>query len=614
MGFNSVYTGKMNKITPIAVVLATVLGVQGCNTTKQQQTMSDQPINPQDGITTTDQKVANTPTRPNSTAAVAKADPVTHRQFSTDTLYSLLVAEIAASRQQFDLTLDNYIHQANITNDKQIIARAARIAQYFRAKQESLDMGLMWLKHEPNSLEAITLVANAWLELGNPVNALNYTERLFPLTTPEGRRDIGALTETIANFSKQADSAQVTLLTQRFTELQAQHPQLAGIQVGLSILHQVQGRLDQAQYWAEQALLLEPVRTSAIIQEAVVLQQTDNPQYAVSRLKTQLDKYPSNSRLRLVYARLLTQVDIDEAYRQFTQLSEQSPNQLDLKFSRALIATELKEVPVAKKLLEELLALGYRPDTTQFYLGHTYELEQQNEKALALYLAIEQGDNFLPAQNRAGRLLIKQGKLEQAGALFSSLRQRYHDKRQQLYVNESDVLIQSKHYDRALTVLTEGIRYFPDNTSLRYNRSTIYEKKDQLALMESDLRHVLTIDPDNVSALNGLGYFLATRTTRYQEAFILIEQALAIRPQDAAIIDSMGWVTFKLGRLDESIAYLRKAFAMFPDPEVAAHLGEVLWSSGQQQEAREIWNNSLKKHPGSSYITETMNRLGVEAR
>lgn len=612
----------MNKITPIVLLLVTALGVQGCKTTQQQRSSSLGSAQENQGklATTPVETPATTKSTDNSTktntnaqtkAAPKPSKPTQYRQFPTDTLYSLLVAEIAASRQQFDLTLDHYIHQANNTNDKQIIARAARIAQYFRAKQESLDMGLMWLKHEPENIEALTLVANAWLELDNPIKALEYTERLFPLTSLEGGQDIGTLIETIANFSKQANSDQVQQLIQRLTELQPQHPTLAGIQVGLSVLYQVQGNLEQADYWVQQALAQEPNRATAIIQDAVLLQQSNNSQQAADKLKAQLDKHPSNSRLRLVYARLLTQLDIEEAYRQFTLLSEQSPNQLDLKFSRALIATELKNTPIAQKLLEELLALEYRADTTRFYLAHNYELQKHLDEALAHYLKISDGENYLPAQSRAGRILIKQNQLAQANIIFNQLRNKYPEKQQQLYINESDVLIQSKHYDQALVLLTKAIERFPDNTGLRYNRSTIYEKQNRLVLMESDLRHVLTIDPDNVSALNGLGYFLATRTDRYDEALALIEKALAIRPQDAAIIDSMGWVSFKLGRLDEALAYLRKAFAIFPDPEVAAHLGEVLWVRGQQQEAKDIWQGSLQQHPDSQFVKDTMKRLGV---
>ena len=161
-------------------------------------------------------------------------------------------------------------------------------------------------------------------------------------------------------------------------------------------------------------------------------------------------------------------------------------------------------------------------------------------------------------------------------------------------------------------MLTEGVRQYPDDITLRYNRATLYEQSNQLALMESDLRHILSLEPDNASALNALGYFLTTRTDRHQEALLLIEQALDLQPDDPAIIDSMGWVLFNLGRIDEAIVYLRKAFERFPDPEIAAHLGEALWVNGNKQEARGIWQQNLVDNPDDSRILDTMERLRVE--
>jgi len=250
------------------------------------------------------------------TIAPSITPPIHYRQFPIDTLYSLLVAEVAASRQQFEVTLDNYVSQANLTNDKNVIARSARIAQFFRAKQESLDMGLLWLQHEPNNTEAITLVANAYLELRQPLKALDYTERLLAdsQSTGDAKRDSGALMETIANFSKQANNETLDTLIQRFLALSIRHPELAGIKVGLSVLHQSKKSIEPAFRWVNQALKQEPKRTSAIIQEILLLQQSQQTELAITKLNAQLERDPTNSRLRLIYARLLTQTDTNKAY------------------------------------------------------------------------------------------------------------------------------------------------------------------------------------------------------------------------------------------------------------------------------------------------------------
>jgi tetratricopeptide (TPR) repeat protein len=544
---------------------------------------------------------------------------VAQGSFSTDTLYSLLVAEVAASRQQFTLTLKNYVEQARETDDKAIIARAARIAQFFRAQEDTLEMGLLWLAHDENNIEAITLVANTYLEQGEPLIALDYTEKLLlhfsqeeqQNPTKKPTKDSGAFTETIANLSKQADKDTITTLIQRFQQLAILYPTVTGIKVGLSVLHQTDGSADDALAWAQRALAQEPARTPAIIQEVLLLQQSQQSALAISKLETQLKKDPSNSRLRLVYARLLTTNNVEGAYEQFTLLSKESPKQFDLKFSRAILATELNKVLIASGLFEELLTVNYREDNVNFYLGHIAESLDKLPSALGYYQAVKAGENLFPSKNRAARVMILQGDIAAAQSVFAQLRQQSPKKTEQIYVTESNLLVQNKADDAALVILNIAINEFPDNNDLRYNRSTVYERQDKLALMESDLRHILSIDPDNALALNGLGYFLSIRTERYEEAFQLISRALELKPNDAAIIDSMGWVAFKMGRIDEAVSYLTKAFELYPDPEVAAHLGEALWSKGDKQAAKTLWENSLNDNPDAPEILETLKRLGV---
>lgn len=593
----------MDKLFATACTLSLLVLLEGCsNVPEKAVTIEDSPAN-------------TTPIVAEAVKAKPIAVPIEYRNFPTDTLYSLLVAEIAASRQDFDTTLQQYTEQAHITNDKAVIARAARIAQFFREQDQSLEMGLLWIKQQPDNIEANTLVANAYLELNKPLLALEQTEKLLALLHPApsetSQRDGGAFTETLANFSKRSNKETRALLIQHFNRLLKQYPALTGIKVGLSVLHQANNELDQAFIWVNQALSQEPERISAIVQEVLLLQQSKQIPLAISKLKVHLDKSPNNNHLRLIYARLLTTTDINEAYKQFTLLSEQSPRQLDLKFSRALLATELGKMQEAKPLLTELLSVNYQTDTVGFYLGHTEESLLNINAALDYYLSVKQGDNYFPAQNRAAGLLIKQGKIGEAQTLFANLRTNHPKRKEQLYVGESNLLVQNKADNTALALLNKAINEFPDSIDLRYNRSTLYERRDQLALMESDFRHILAIDPNNVHALNGLGYFLSIRTQRYEEAYALIAKALTLKPGDAAIIDSMGWVAFKMGRFDEALAYLHEAFALYPDPEVAAHLGEVLWAKGQKQEAKNIWETNLTKNPKAPEILETLKRLGV---
>ena len=551
-----------------------------------------------------------------TSAPVAAAKPlVRYGNFPTDTLYALLVAEMAASRRQFDVTLDNYVAQANMTNDLGVIARAARIAQFFNADQQALDMGLLWLEREPENIEANTLVANAYLVLKQPLKAVAHLEALLNKSTTQEHKALhatqAAMADTIANSARRTDPTTRQALIKRYQQLSLQYPHFVNIKTGLSVMTLAEGDRDTAMGWVEQALELDPDNTSAIIQQVTLLQQKQQLALATEILQEKLAQQPKNSRLRLTYARLLTQTDIEAAYTQFTLLSEASPKQLDLLFSRALIAAELNKLEEAQPLLERLLAVNYRPDATRFYLGHVAESQNKTQLALTYYLAVTQGADLLSARNRAGRIMIQQGDLAQAKQLFTALRASHPKQKAAIYVTESDLLILSKHIDESLMLLNQALDEFPDNFDLRYNRSTIYEQQDKLALMESDLRHILTLDPNNATALNGLGYFLSTRTQRFDEALVLIQKALTIKPKNPAILDSMGWVLFKLGRHQEAITYLQQAFDIFPDPEIAAHLGEALWVTGKTQAAKTIWQNNLQQNPDDARIIDTLKRLDV---
>ena len=558
----------------------------------------------------------------------ATAPPENTPRFPIDTLYSLLVAEVAASRRQYDTTIDNYVEQSKETGDKSIIIRATRITQFLRAHQDSIDMGQLWLEQDPKNREALTTVANSYIELQQPLKALDYTEQLIesyqsgstPSSTDvspsKGKTnnstlDGGALVETIANHSRKSPPEILSTLIQRIQQLSDSHPTLAGIKVGLSILYQAAGQNDLARDWINRALAQEPSRTTAIIQEVRLLQSTQQNELALSKLEQHVQDSPNNHRIRLVYARLLSQSNIPLAYTQFTLLSEQAPQQLDLRFSRALLATELEKLDVALPLFESLLAERYQIDSVNFYLGHIYDLQEDSDTALNYYLAIKEGNNYLPSQYRIAKIHLNNQQIEKAQLLFSDLHQQLPDKTELLYTDEASLLVKHEANTEALTLLNKAITLFPDNPTLRYERATVYERQDNLDLMEKDFRHILNQDPINVAALNGLGYLLTIHTTRYDEAHQLISKALELSPDDASIIDSMGWVLFKKGNTEEAITHLQKAYIQLPDPEVAAHLSEALWANGEQDAAKAILQESLKNNPDAEEILDTLQRLGI---
>jgi tetratricopeptide (TPR) repeat protein len=279
--------------------------------------------------------------------------------------------------------------------------------------------------------------------------------------------------------------------------------------------------------------------------------------------------------------------------------------------SLALINREIGDSQEAKTYLRQLLELGQRVDEAYYYLGRMAEDEGNLPAAVSSYAQVSEGREFLSANNRIGEILISAGELDQSRAWFEQQRQRHPRQREQLYGIEAELLRGAGELQASMGVLNRGLAELPDSDSLRYSRSLVGEQQDNLALMESDLRAILARDPNNATALNALGYSLANRTDRYAEAHDLIARALALQPNEPAILDSMGWVLYRQGRYEEALGYLQRAYAAFPDPEVAAHLGEVLWVTGDTEAAAAIWRGALSQDPGHEVLASTLRRLGV---
>jgi tetratricopeptide (TPR) repeat protein len=208
-----------------------------------------------------------------------------------------------------------------------------------------------------------------------------------------------------------------------------------------------------------------------------------------------------------------------------------------------------------------------------------------------------------------GQLYLDGEESEKFAAYFDQMRSRYPERSERLFGIEADLLSRSGDLEGAVVALSRGLDTNPESASLRYARAMLGEQLDNLTLMERDLKAIIASDPENATALNALGYTLADRTQRFDEAYELISRALALQPGEPAILDSMGWVLYRKGEYAEAIGYLERAYAAFPDPEVAAHLGEVLWVSGDTDGAVKIWEAALEEAPDHEVLVTTIRRL-----
>ncbi len=547
-----------------------------------------------------------TPPVEDPTVVAAHAQPEVYRAFSEETLLSLLVAELAGQRNRFDIALENYVEQANATQDAGVAERGFRIAEYLGAEQAALDTSLLWAKTAPNNIDAQRAAAVQLARAGRYDESMVFMEQVL-------QRQGDTHFDFLALSAAETDPDTRAGLLQSFDRLQVKYPDNSQLQFGKALLLQQDGRAQEALALLEQ----QPRKTrpiASILLHARLLQSLERNAEALPLLEKGIELHPDDKRLRLTYARLLVAEDrLDDARGEFSALLQQHPNDDDLRFSLALVCLEAEAWKEAIVYLEELVERGSHVEAAHFNLARAHEELGDTSSALNEYALVGPGNDYLPAQARQSELLFKQQRGAEAAERLRQARDTQPDYAIQLYLIEAEAWSKQQDTERAWQLVQHALEQFPEDLNLLYTRAMLAEKRNDLALLEQDLRFILEREPDNAMALNALGYTLADRTTRYAEAKELIEQAHQLNPDDPAILDSLGWVNYRLGNLDEAERLLRQALEKFPDHEVAAHLGEVLWAQGKQKEARKLWREALKQQPDSEILRSTLQRLtGVE--
>ncbi|RLQ21395.1 tetratricopeptide repeat protein [Seongchinamella sediminis] len=526
------------------------------------------------------------------------------RAIPADSVYPLLVAEFAIRRRDYQTALDNYLQQASKLQDAGVSRHATHLAQFTENDEQALAAVQLWLAQEPGDLEANNTAAILLARTRQPVAAL-------PHMAVVARGGKQANFPLLLQGFDQLTAEQQSQLVKGLNDMLAEFPRDPALLLTMALINTEFEQYPQALARLKSLFQVEPGQHQALLLEARILTQTGaSDPYA--RIEKALAANPEDSRLRLEYARLLTSSDIEAARSQFELLSVQSPGDADLLLSLALINREIGDDLAARAYLNKVLATGRRQDEAYYYLGRIAEDQQQPSEALEFYMKIGDSRQYLAASQRIGRILVEGGQIDASYAWFARQRREQPTRSEQLYGIEADILSTAGAGLAAMAVLNAGIEDFPDSASLRYARSMLGQQQDDLALMEADLRAILARDPNNATALNALGYTLADQTSRFDEAYKLISRALELEPDEPAILDSMGWVLYRQGKYESAIEYLTRAYAAFPDPEVAAHLGEVLWVSGNTEKARQVWRGALLKDPQHPVLRETLERLGVD--
>jgi tetratricopeptide (TPR) repeat protein len=549
-------------------------------------------------------QIAAEPSIPSDAIPVSVPSP--RHELDGDLLYSILVGEMAARERDYGLAFTQYLRAARLSGDPRLAELAARSAVSLDDPEAGRRATALWIALAPDALKARQLAAYVAVRSGDRDTALLQLRRVVELSDDPGE---GYMAAAQLVTSTEDPKERLALMQ----ALVGEEVDDADAQLALATLAAAADEVDLAFDSARRAAELRPgwSRPPLLIGRLLIdLGRFDEARAEMeSSLKTMT--LQEAQQLRLVYARLLLDADAeDEALAMFDAVLELEPDQTEALFAAAVLHLQRKDLTEAREYLTRLQSLGKRRNDAAFLLGQLEDEAGDPDQALDWYQQVR-GRNAADAQLRIAAIYAAQGKMKQAREILQRLRDQSPEDQPMLFMIEAELLRDQDLDGEALDVYSAALERYPDSGDLLYARALHAVELGQVDVLERDLRHLLISDPDNADALNALGYTLADRTDRLAEAYSFIERALQLRPDEPAILDSMGWVLYRLGKAEQAEPYLRRALEMTFDAEIAAHLGEVLWAMGRRDDARSVWEKAMDEDPKHEYLLRVIGRHRV---
>lgn len=516
-------------------------------------------------------------------------------------LYHAIVAEIAGHRGALEESVRHYREVIRESDQLPLIRRAARIMSFAKDFEAADEAVHKWLALTPENMEAHQIAITINLNRGDIVGATEHLEWVLQHSGKSAFKVIASLLGRMNNSDAALRAMEVIL---------SRHSGNAEAHVVYARMAFNAKKYEKAAFSARRATTLRPDDIEAQILVARSRIELGEVEQALDDLGKVVEQSSGNHELRLSYARLLVSSNrFESAIRHFKVLIKQAPEDVDLLYSTALVVLQIKNFSEAEQYFNKLLALESHVQESRYYLGRLEEDRKRYQAALDWYSQAEEGALYIESQMGAARVMAKLGDVKKARGAYENLRSEHVNLATRIWLSESDMLRELKQDQAAYDLLSLAVKKYPDDMELLYSRALTAESIDRIDILEQDLKVVLQNQPDHVHALNALGYTLADRTNRYIEALEYIKQALKLDPTDPAIIDSMGWVHYRLGNLEKALEYLHRASAEFQDSEISAHLGEVLWVSGNQDEATKVWDRALDEYPDSDILINVIRRF-----
>ena len=533
-------------------------------------------------------------------APVAAPDPL-----SEEAVYGVLAGEYLGAEGDLTGAADEYLEAALSSTDPEIARRATQVAFAAESWQQAVMAADRWALLAPDSVPAHESAATAMLRVGDYLGAEYQLQRILELLDDSGDAWL-LVSRILAQFGEPEPAAEV--MDQLVAARPASDP--ADVDFARSKLALQGRRLPDAFEFARRTVERYPDRLDYLTWAGRVALNLNLTPTAIEYVRRAWRLEPDNQDVALAYADLLARDGQFDVAREVMQALPRAP---DVMLSRVLFELAANNRLEAERLYDEFGGLDATdPDAQAWFRGQAAEALGWPDRAIDDYAAVTAGEYRLTAALRRAELLGRAGQLDAARAVLAVVRDSDDAQAvEQSWLTEASVLRETGDREAAYAVLTEAVDRLPESIAIRYSRALVAAESRRVADAERDLRVVLEAQPDNAAALNALGYTLTDLTDRHDEAEALIRRAYQLQPNEASIVDSMGWVAYRQGRLEEAVRFLARAWELDRNPEIAAHLGEVLWRLERREEALAVWREGAELDPDNAVLAETLARLEV---
>jgi tetratricopeptide (TPR) repeat protein len=511
-----------------------------------------------------------------------------------------LLAEIALQRGEYLVAAQQYLSLAQQSDDPSFAQRATEVAYEYRFDAYALASAKRWVEVDVDDRVAHSYLGRLYVrrnQLDKAWASLN-----IALGPPE-KRSNSDYTALSAELSGNADPLSALQLFQRFND---EFPDVAGITGSIVGLAADAGDLDIAIAAARETLVLAPEWVGTRVWLARFLLAAGDKSSAFEQMAYALEMNPGLE-MELDFIQLLSLADeYEDALERLERLDSRFPGSPDLLRARALIFLHVGDLAGAQADFMRLLTDAYFVNECFWYLGQIALQQGDYLQGIRYFGRVNSGGWLVPARLSTSQAYLGLGDPDMALQTLRDFAAAYPKKAFDTLRPQAEILLGIGRSEEALATITVALEYKPWNVGLWMFLGGLHEQLGQPEQAIEAFRKAVELAPDNATALNALGYTLTIATRKYSDAYNLISRALELEPENPAIMDSMGWVLFKQGKLNESRVWLERAYELFPDPEVAAHLGELLWAESDQDAATLVWMKALQDYPDNRVLNETI--------